>query len=86
MREEIIKDALHLAGTRFVTVTFLTKEGKERKVNGLLRPLSKMKGGTNPSVEAGYTPIWSPRFGWRCFKTSKVTKVSTDKTLILKGD
>lgn len=84
--QNIVELALKAAGTQFVTVSFLTKEGKERKINGLLRPASHLKGGTSPSVEAGYTPIWSPRIGWRCFKTSSVTQVKTAHATISKGN
>lgn len=85
MREAIIKQALKEAGTRFVTVTFLTKKGVERKVNGLLKPLSHIKGAPK-MVGNGYTPIWSPRIGWRCFKTSNVICVKAEKLTIVKGN
>lgn len=85
MREVVIEQALKEAGTRFVTVTFLTKGGVERKVNGLLKPLSHIKGEPKKLGE-GYTPIWSPRVGWRSFKTSNVICIKAEKLTIVKGN
>lgn len=84
MREAIIEQALKEAGTRFVTVTFLTKAGVERKINGLLKPLSHIKGEPK-ATDAEYTPIWSPRIGWRSFKTSRVVCIKAEKLTIMKG-
>lgn len=77
----IVEATLKAAGTQFVTVTFLTKTGKERTVNGLLIKPDE----PSPAVDLGYTLIWSPRIGWRCFKTSSVISVKAGKAIITKG-
>lgn len=80
--QNIVETVLKEVKTQFVTVTFLTKKGKERTINGMLIPAD----GPSSAVEAGYTLIWSPRIGWRCFKTSSVISIKAGKAIITKGN
>lgn len=86
MQEEVVRAALNAVGTRFVSVTFKKNDGSTRKLTGLLHPTSKIKGVSMepaPVVKAGYTPIWVPKIGWRCFKIAAVTEISADNTKIV---
>ena len=65
--------------TKFATVTFIKKDGSERKINGLFRPTSKMVGNekgkqTSAMLERnGLIPIYSLKDrGWRCFSENMV--------------
>lgn len=69
-----VQEELKKVGTKFVTITFLTKTLEERKVNGLLKPLSKIKG--TGKAPTGFVPIWSPRTGWACFKLEHVIAIN----------
>lgn len=60
--------------TKFVSVRFIKKNGEERKMSGLPKPLSHVKG-TGRVTPDHLVAIWSPREGWRSFDVSRVVEV-----------
>lgn len=69
-----VRAAVAAKGTRFATVTFVKKDGTERRINGLFRPASKILG-TGRKTPDHLVAIWSPRDGWRSFDVSRVTEI-----------
>lgn len=62
-------------GTRFMTVVFQKKDGTIRKVNGLTKPLSHIKGTGRPTPK-GYIAIYSPNeTKWSMFRTDHVLEI-----------
>jgi hypothetical protein len=62
---------------QFVTVTFRKiGTGEERKINGLLRPISKIKGtGTAKTSRKVYNIYGIKEKGWRSFRISQIINV-----------
>lgn len=87
--EHIVLDTLSKKGTRFLTVTFEKRDGTVRTKNGLLKPLSQIKGTGRPTPK-GYTAIWSPHEAnvtaddignpskgrWGMFRNDKVLEIA----------
>jgi len=71
---EEVRHRVRAKGTRFATVTFLKKDGTERRINGLFRPTSHIKG-TGRGTPDHLVAIWSPRDGWRSFDIGRVLDV-----------
>lgn len=71
---QTVRQTLAARGTRFVTVEFEKLDGTPRRINGLLRPLSRMKGSSRRRPEH-LVPIWSPRDGWRSFDVNRVLAI-----------
>ena len=69
-----VRTRVRAKGTKFATVTFLKKDGTERRINGLFRPASHIKG-TGRGTPAHLVAIWSPRDGWRSFDIGRVLDV-----------
>jgi hypothetical protein len=67
-------ETVRAKGTRFATVSFVKKDGTERRINGLFRPASKILG-TGRATPDHLVAIWSPRDGWRSFDVSRVTAI-----------
>lgn len=68
--------------TKFATVTFIKKDGSERKINGLFRPTSKMVGSERGQrmgeafKQIGLIPIFSvSEMKWKSFKEDSVLKI-----------
>ena len=84
IRSNIVKATLNAAASRFVTVTFVKKDGSIRTVNGLLNPTSKMaqKGRVTVNIDQlpkdGLVPIWSAATGWKSFRLDRVTSVKAE--------
>ena len=78
-----VKDIVKARGTRFATVTFIKKDGTERKVNGLFRPASHIVGNAKGRVVSeamkanGYIPIFSvAENSWKCFHQDAVVEIN----------
>lgn len=78
-----VKDVVKARGTRFATVTFIKKDGTERKINGLFRPASHIVGNAKgQAVSAamkakGYIPIYSVvENAWKCFHETAVVEIN----------
>ena len=69
-----VHNKLKAKGTKFVSVRFIKKNGEERKMSGLLKPLSHIKG-TGRATPDHLVAIWSPREGWRSFDIERVVSV-----------
>ena len=69
-----VQSKLKAKGTKFLTVTFVKKNGELRKINGRLNATSKIKG-TGRSTPSHLVPIWSPREGWRSFDVNNVLEI-----------
>ena len=69
-----VKAAVAAKGTKFATVTFIKKDGTERRVNGLFRAYKHVKG-TGRVTPDHLVAIWSPREGWRSFDVTRVVSV-----------
>lgn len=69
-----VKAAVAAKGTRFATVTFIKKDGTERRINGLFRAYKHVKG-TGRATPDHLVAIWSPRDGWRSFDVERVVSV-----------
>lgn len=69
-----VKAAVAAKGTRFATVTFIKKDGTERRINGLFRAYKHVKG-TGRATPDHLVAIWSPREGWRSFDVTRVVDV-----------
>jgi hypothetical protein len=86
----LVRLALANAGTEFVTVEFIKKDGTLRKINGLLRPASHIVGDTDASertsaalAKHGNIPIYSMADrGWKCFHEARVVAVRTRNSQI----
>ena len=82
MNRTTVRDAIKARGTRFASVTFLKKDGSERKVTGLFRPSSHILGNAKGRVISetmkanGYVPIWSALEGWKCFHEDAVMEIN----------
>ena len=74
LNPEEVKATVAAKGTKFATVTFLKKDGTERRINGLFRPASHIKG-TGRATPEHLVAIWSPRDGWRSFDVGRVKDV-----------
>lgn len=74
LHPETVRTKVKAKGTRFATVTFLKKDGTERRINGLFRPASHIKG-TGRQTPDHLVAIWSPRDGWRSFDIGRVLDV-----------
>jgi hypothetical protein len=82
MNRATVLDLVKARGTKFATVTFVKKDGSERKVNGLFRPASHIIGNAKGRVISetmkanGYIPIYSvSENGWKCFHEDAVLEV-----------
>jgi hypothetical protein len=88
----IVRSALALADTRFVTIEFIKKDGSIRTINGLLKTKAHLAN-THRSAAArqriaqsGLVPIWSPREGWKSFRPSSVVSIRAEgMDLTVKG-
>ena len=70
-----VRAKLSAKNTKFVSVRFIKKNGEERKMSGLLKPHSKIKGTGRP-VPTGYIAIYSPNEKkWGMFAQDKVLEV-----------
>jgi hypothetical protein len=70
-----VRAKLDAKNTKFVSVRFIKKNGEERKMSGLLKPHSKIKG-TGRGTPAGYIAIYSPNEEkWGMFSVDKVLEV-----------
>lgn len=43
LNKTTVKDIIKSRGTRFCTVTFITKKGEKRTVNGMLKPATEIQ-------------------------------------------
>ena len=50
MNKTTVRDIIKSRGTKFASVTFIKKDGSERKVNGLFRPSSHIIGNAKGRV------------------------------------
>ena len=82
MSRAIVRELVKARGTKFASVTFIKKDGSERKVNGLFRPASHIIGNAKGRVISetmkanGYIPIYSvSEASWKCFHESSVLEV-----------
>ena len=83
MNPTTVKDIVKARGTRFATVTFIKKDGTERKINGLFRPASHIIGNAKGRVVSeamkanGYIPIFSvAENSWKCFHQDAVVEIN----------
>jgi len=77
-----VKKAVIAKGSKFATVKFLKKNGEERVVNGLFKPLSKIKGGDKGDEvsqrlkDNGLIPIYCvSEESWKSFKEDRVVSL-----------
>ena len=82
MNKATVREIIKARGTKFATVTFIKKDGSERKVNGLFRPASHIIGNARGRVISetmkanGYIPIFSVSDNsWKCFHEDSVIEV-----------
>jgi len=69
-----VRNIVAAKGTKFATVTFIKRDGSERRINGLFRAYRHVKG-TGRATPDHLVAIWSPRDGWRSFDVSRVTAI-----------
>ena len=79
----VVRDVVKARGTKFATVTFIKKDGTERKVNGLFRPARHIIGNAKGRVVSeamkanGYIPIFSvSENSWKCFHEESVMEIA----------
>ena len=78
---DAVRHIVRTKGTKFATVTFVKKDGTERRINGLFRATSHMVGGDGGARQSetldrnGLVAIWSPRDGWRSFAIDRVLSI-----------
>ena len=78
-----VRDVIKGRGTKFASVTFIKKDGSERKVNGLFKPSSHIIGNAKGRVISetmkrnGYVPIYSVvEASWKCFHEDAVVEIN----------
>ena len=83
MNSTTVRDIIKARGTKFASVTFIKKDGSERKVTGLFRPTSHIIGNAKGRVISetmqanGYVPIYSVADeGWKCFHEDAVLEIN----------
>ena len=83
MNRTTVRDVIEARGTKFASVTFIKKDGTERKVNGLFRPASHIVGNAKGMVVSealkrnGYIPIFSvSENSWKCFHEDAVVVIN----------
>ena len=70
-----VQSKLKAKGTKFLTVTFVKRNGEIRRINGRLNATSKIKG-TGRSTPSHLVPIWSPHLNqWRSFDVNNVLEI-----------
>ena len=83
MNRTTVRDVIKSRGTKFASVTFIKKDGSERKVNGLFRPASHIVGNAKGMIVSeamkrnGYIPIYSVvENAWKCFHEDAVVEIN----------
>ena len=83
MNRTTVRDVIKSRGTKFASVTFIKKDGSERKVNGLFRPASHIVGNAKGMTVSetmkrnGYIPIFSVvENAWKCFHEDAVVEIN----------
>jgi len=83
MNSTTVRDVIKSRRTKFATVTFIKKDGSERKVNGLFRPASHIVGNAKGMIVSeamkrnGYIPIFSVvENAWKCFHEDAVVEIN----------
>ena len=83
MNRTTVRDVIKSRGTKFASVTFIKKDGTERKVNGLFRPASHIVGNAKGMIlsEAmkrnGYIRIYAVvENAWKCFHEDAVVEIN----------
>jgi hypothetical protein len=83
MNKTTVRAAIKARGTKFASVTFIKKDGTERKVNGLFRPASHIVGNAKGMIVSeamkrnGYIPIFSvAENSWKCFHEDAVVEIN----------
>ena len=83
MNRTTVRDVINSRGTKFASVTFIKKDGSERKVNGLFRPASHIVGNAKGMIVSeamkrnGYIPIFSvAENAWKCFHEDAVVEIN----------
>ena len=69
MNNTTVRDIIKSRGTKFASVTFIKKDGSERKVNGLFRPASHIIGNAKGRVI-------SEKNSWKCFHEDAVVEIN----------
>jgi hypothetical protein len=82
MNPDAVLDALRRRGTKFVTVTFVKKDGSLRRINGHLRAARHIVGGARGEAHSeamkarGQVPIYDLKNkGWRSFFVDSVVEI-----------
>ena len=76
MKIEDVRAAVAAKGSKFATVTFIKKDGSERKINGHFRA-GKHILGTGRPVADHLVAIYSMKDeGWRSFRADSVTHIA----------
>jgi len=66
---------------KFFTVTFTTKNGEQRTINGRLKPTKTKGSGKNNSKALGYITVYSMQDkGYRNVDTRTISSLSINKT------
>ena len=83
MNSTTVRDVIKSRGTKFASVTFIKKDGSERKVNGLFHPASHIVGNAKGMIVSeamkrnGYIPIFSVvENAWKCFHEDAVVEIN----------
>ena len=83
MNRTTVRDVIKSRGTKFASVTFIKKDGRGRKVNGLFRPASHIVGNAKGMIVSetmkrnGYIPIFSVvENAWKCFHEDAVVEIN----------
>mgnify|MGYP003625510873 FL=1 len=83
MNRTTVRDVIKARGTRFASVTFIKKDGTERKINGLFKPASHIVGNAKGFMVSetmkrnGYIPIYSvAEAAWKCFHEDAVVEIN----------
>ncbi len=77
---DMIDTILHTAGTRFMSVEFMKKDGTIRPLQGHLKVKKHLKGGTSSiSNNNDLVSIYDMRSkGYRCFSKSRLQRIRVD--------
>lgn len=82
MNPDEVRATLRKRGTRFVTISFIKRDGSLRKINGLLRTTRHMVGGDRGAAQSdvlksnGLVAIYSLKDrGWRSFSENAVVSI-----------
>jgi len=75
---QLINEILLAAGSKFVTITFVKKDGSERKITVNPKEVGEIKGTGSTCADPNIFRVVDTKIGqWRSFDARRVIKVAT---------